>query len=204
MARVYVDLDDVLSQTALAFTRLLAESFDKHVALEEITSFDLSESFDLTDEELGRFMLEAHQPQRLLAVEPMPGAIDVLSAWQTEGYDVDVLTGRPPASGEVSRRWLHRHHMAHSELYFVDKYARYDESAWEGHEPVLQLAELHGDAYEVIVEDSLETAAYMAENTSARILLIDKPWNRDISKLPEATGARLERCADWSEIRRRF
>lgn len=199
MTRIYVDFDDVLAKTALAFTRLLEETFGKRVALEEITSFDLSKSFDLTQEEIDHFMVEAHRPERLLAVEPMEGAVDVLSAWHAQGCEIDVLTGRPPASGEVSREWLRRHGVPHSELYFVDKYSRYDQTAWEGHGRVLQMSELHGDTYDVVVEDSLKTASYLAEATPARILLFDRPWNRDVSALPESTVARIERCRDWDE-----
>ncbi len=200
MQRIYVDIDDVLSQTALAFTRILEESFGKRVGLEEITSFDLSVSFDLGPEELDAFMLEAHRPERLMEIEPMEGAVPVLDRWSERGWLIDVLTGRPPASTEVTRAWLDRHLVPHRELFFVDKYTRYDEAAWDGHGRVLQLEELHGDRYDLVVEDSLKTASYLAENTTARILLVDKPWNRDVSALPQPTVARLERCRDWTEI----
>ncbi len=204
MLRVYVDLDDVLAQTALAFTRLLAESFGKRVAVEEIHSFDLSKSFDLTADEIDRFMAEAHRPERLIEVEPMAGAVDVLDGWHARGCEIDVLTGRPPASSEVSRRWLDRHRVPHRKLYFVDKYKRYDETAWQGHGRVLQMSELDGDRYDLVIEDSLKTAAQLAESTTARILLMDKPWNRDTSALPESTVARMERCRDWSEVAAAF
>ncbi len=199
MTRIYVDFDDVLAKTALAFTHLLEETFGKRVALEEIHSFDLSKSFDLTQEEIDRFMVEAHRPERLIEVEPMEGAVDVLSAWHADGCEIDVLTGRPPSSSDVSREWLSRHRVPHRRLYFVDKYARYDEAAWEGHGRVLRMSELHGDAYDLVIEDSLKTASYLAEATTARVLLFDRPWNRDVSKLPETTVARIERCRDWPE-----
>ncbi len=200
MPRVYVDLDDVLAQTALSFTRLLAESFGKRVAVEEITSFDLSKSFNLTPEEIDRFMAEAHRPEHLIEVEPIEGAVEVLDGWHARGLEIDVLTGRPPASSDVSRRWLDRHRVPHRKLYFVDKYKRYDEAAWKGHGRVLRMSELDGDRYDLVIEDSLKTAAQLAESTTARILLLDKPWNRDVSALPEGTVARLERCRDWTEV----
>lgn len=204
MLRVYVDLDDVLSKTAVAFTRLLAETNGKQVDLEEITEFDLTVSFEMTQDELDAFMVEAHRPERLLAVEPMDGALEVLEDWAADGHQIDVLTGRPPASADASRAWLDRHGVPHRELFFVDKYTRYDESAWNGHGRVLRLEELHGDRYDVVVEDSLATAAYLAEATSARILLIDKPWNRGVAELSGSTVERLERCADWSEVAEAF
>ncbi len=92
--------------------------------------------------------------------------------------------------------------MPHSELFFVDKYSRFDDSAWDGHERVLQMSELHGDTYDLIIEDSLKTAAYLAETTTARVLLFDRPWNREVSHLPRSTVARIERCGDWQEAAR--
>ena len=202
--RLYVDFDDVLSQTARAFIRLLDETVGKRVEFEEITSFDLSKSFALGQEEIDAFMVEAHKPERLIGVEPIEGAIDTLQAWHDRGCRIDVLTGRPPSSERVSRDWLERHEVPHEGLYFVDKYTRYDDSAWHGHAPVLQLDELHGDTYDLVIEDSLKTASYLAEHTSARVLLLDRPWNRDVSELEESTVARIERCKNWHDVAAAF
>jgi len=204
MRRVYVDIDDVLSKTALAFTQLLARTFGKRIALEEITAFDLSKSFDLGPDELDAFMKEAHRPENLMAIEPMEGAIETLATWHADGWEIEVLTGRPPASAQATRDWLERHQVPHTELYFVDKYARYDESAWDGHAPVLPIEELAEHGYDLVVEDSLATAVRLAESTEAEIVLLDRPWNRDLDGLDEVTAARLDRCRDWDEVAARY
>jgi uncharacterized HAD superfamily protein len=200
MTRVYVDIDDVLSQTALAFTQLLEASFDKRIDLEEITDFDLSKSFDLDQAELEEFMREAHRDEYLMAIEPMEGAIDTLAAWHAAGHEIEVLTGRPPAAADVTRDWLEKHRVPHTELYFVDKYARYDESAWDGHAPVLRLDEIASHGYDLIIEDSLETAVRLAGAVDAEILLLDRPWNRNVTDVDQRIASRLGRCADWNEI----
>lgn len=200
MYRVYVDIDDVISQTALAFTRLLEHQFDKRVELDEITDFDLSKSFDLGPEELEEFMREAHRDEHLMAIEPMDGAIETLHSWQAGGCEIEVLTGRPPAAAEVTRDWLEKHGVPHSELYFVDKYARYDESAWDGHAPVLRLDELVEHDYDLVIEDSLETAVRLASAVDAEILLLDRPWNRNLSEVEQSITSQIGRCRDWSEI----
>ena len=203
MSRVYVDFDDVLAQTALSFTRLLEQSYDKRVALEEITHFDLSRSFDMSRDELEDFMREAHRSERLMAIEPMEGAIETLSVWAAHGWEIEVLTGRPPAADQATRDWLAKHRVPHAGLYFVDKYARYDESAWDGHSPVLRLEEVADHDYDLIVEDSLETAVRLAATTDAEIVLLDRPWNRDLEGVDHRTAARLGRYSDWHEIARR-
>ncbi len=204
MRHIYVDLDDVLAQTARGFLQILAEVFDKEVAFEEITQFDLGVSFDLTPEELDRFLVEAHRPERLMEFEPVDGAVDVLSRWAGEGRTVDILTGRPPSSNDASRAWLKRHDFPHREVFFVDKYTRYDDAAWEGHGRVLTLDELHGDRYDVVVEDSLKTAVYLAENTSARVLLLDRPWNRGVQEISKSTLDRIERLDSWEDVSARL
>lgn len=204
MPRIYVDLDDVLSQTARAFLRLLAADYGKVIELDAIESFDLSVSFGLDAEELRRFMHDAHRPELLLGIEPMPGADDSLGAWKRRGYEIHVMTGRPPAAAEVSRAWLGRHRMPHDALHFVDKYARYDPAAWDGAEPVLRLEDIATDGYRLFVEDSLATAAALARASAAPVALMDRPWNRDPSRIDGGTAATIHRCTGWSEIAERF
>lgn len=204
MPRIYVDLDDVLSQTAHAFLRLLAESYDKVVDFDRIESFDLGVSLGLGADELRRFMHDAHRPELLLGIEPVAGAAGALESWRRRGYEVHVMTGRPPATAEVSRAWLERHAMPHDALHFVDKYARYDPAAWEGPEPVLRLDDIAADGYRLFVEDSLTTAGFLARFSSAPVALMDRPWNRDLSRVDERAAAAFHRCTSWEEIAGRF
>lgn len=49
--KIYVDFDDILSETALYFSHLVKKMFGKYVPYENIKSFSLQKSFDLSDEE---------------------------------------------------------------------------------------------------------------------------------------------------------
>lgn len=204
VSRVYVDLDDVLSETAAALLDLLAERWGKVVEFESITHFDLTVSFDMSREELSEFMKEAHRPEILLEADPLPGAAEALGKWRAHGRHVAVLTGRPPSTESMSREWLELHAMPHDSLGFVDKYSRYDPEEWEVGTQVLELAELAADGYTLVVEDNLDTAAYLASASSAQVVLMDRPWNRDLSGVDPAVAARIQRCRDWPEIVDRF
>ena len=46
---IYVDLDDVLCETARGFLGLLQREFDRRVAFEDIRDFDLGVSFGLDE-----------------------------------------------------------------------------------------------------------------------------------------------------------
>ena len=103
---IYVDLDDVLCETGRGFVEVLRTEFGKAVDFEAIHSFDLGISFGLDREELHRFMKVAHAPEVLLGMHPIEGAAEALEGWRSSGYEVRVVTGPPPETEEISRRWL--------------------------------------------------------------------------------------------------
>ena len=47
--RIYVDVDDVISKTTDTYAGIIAREFGKHVRFEDVVTFDLKESFGLTD-----------------------------------------------------------------------------------------------------------------------------------------------------------
>lgn len=202
MARVYVDLDDVLSQTIRGLLALLERQHGRRVSEEEVRHFDLGHSFGLGREELDAFMREAHRPAALEALEPRPGAARALRSWAEDGHDVFVMTGRPPSAEAPSRRWLQTHDIPHTKLACVNKYGRAD---WYDDAPeALPLDALAGLDFSLAVEDSLEIAIHLAESCQLTVALMDQPWNRDARGLRPATAARIVRCRGWEEVLARF
>ena len=63
--KFYVDFDDCLCETAKSFSAIALRMFGKNVPYENIHSFNLQQSFELTDDEYERFMIEGHQPAPL-------------------------------------------------------------------------------------------------------------------------------------------
>ena len=61
--KIYVDFDDCLCETARAFTLIAERLFRKKVPYEEVRFFNLKTSFDLTDEEYEKMMIEGHLPE---------------------------------------------------------------------------------------------------------------------------------------------
>ncbi len=66
---VYVDMDDVLCQTALRCLAIIEREFGKQVAYEQITTFDLGQACGLKAEELAELFRIVHQPDELLGIE---------------------------------------------------------------------------------------------------------------------------------------
>jgi len=199
--RIYVDLDDVLSQTIRGLTRLLERHCGRRVDADAVEHFDLARSFDLDAEELRTFMQLAHRPEELDGLEPIPGGARVLASWVERGYAVSVMTGRPPACEPVSRRWLERHEIPHHELQCVDKYAQ---RQWAGGDRGVSLDELMEREFRLAIEDSLDVAVHLVERCRVRVALLDRPWNRDTSGLTPTTAAAIVRCQSWEDVAARF
>jgi uncharacterized protein len=196
--KIYVDLDDVLCDTASGFIFLLEKLHGKSMCFDQVTSFDLARSFGLPPEEFEIFMERAHQPEVLSLLEPINGAIRVLKSWQNYGYEIHIVTGRPPSTFDSSKDWLCNHSVPYTSLIFVNKYDR-------GQLSSVQLAResLASVGFCFAVEDSASFVQYLATVLNTHVALFDRPWNRDSSFSLE-NHSNVTRCKNWEEIRRVF
>jgi uncharacterized HAD superfamily protein len=195
---IYVDYDDVLSETARAFLDLLAEHFDKWVSFEAITSFDLGISFDLNASEYERFMALAHEPQVLAGFMPIAGAISALERLIAKGYEIAIITGRPASSAPASQAWLEQHSVPYHTLTFVDKYGRGDPQA--PNSKAITLKELRQLSFCFAVEDSGDMARFIAEEMGLPVALLERPWNKGYRFSSPESQALIKRCADWDQV----
>lgn len=193
---VYIDFDDVLCETARAFTGLLEREFGKRVAFEDIHAFNLGQSFGLSDSELDRLMELGHQPEFLENLEPVPGALEGLRRWADAGSEVWIMTGRPASTEAVCAGWLRAYDVPHARLLFVDKYGR--NLLPGGTAPTLTLDELVQMDFALAVEDAPRMADHLARHTSWPVAVIARPWN--VRASIDAGDGRLHRCRDWPHI----
>jgi uncharacterized HAD superfamily protein len=191
MKRIYVDLDDVISRTTDTYSAVIEQEFGIQVRFEDLTCFDLKLSFNLTDREYRHFFDRIHQPDMLMGFEPVPGARKMLARWIDAGHRVDIVTGRPPSARDVSLSWLDRQKIAYTEFIMVDKYNR----TGTDHPGVISKTQLSNCQYDLAVEDSLETARFLAEHMDVPVLLYDRPWNACPAGHPG-----IIRVASWQDI----
>ena len=191
MAHVYVDVDDVITDSAGTYLRIVAREFGKNAALEDMVTFNLQHSFGLSDKEYSHLVAVAHTPEEILAMTPCPGALETLARWKADGHGIHIVTGRPTSTLETSQQWLRDHAVAYDSFTIVDKYQRPDMDP----EIALPLSELQKQSFSLAVEDSAPMAAYLAEKMDTPVALVDRPWNRDAQ-----TNGRVTRCRDWDQI----
>jgi hypothetical protein len=188
---IYVDLDDVLCHAARHFLIVVEREFGKCMAYEQLTNFDVGHSCGLSREERDELYRIVHRPNELLSMAPVSEAIAVLKRWEEQGFDIAIVTGRPPESVEVSLAWLAKHRISHSSFTVVDKYSRFRTDDTNA----ISLAELATRRFCWAVEDSLPMAQYLADQMNLPVALIDCPWNQS-----EETFVGIDRYRDWEAI----
>jgi uncharacterized HAD superfamily protein len=188
---IYVDLDDVLCHAARHFLIVVEREFGKCMAYEQLTNFDVGHSCGLSREERDELYRIVHRPNELLSMAPVSEAIAVLKRWEEQGFDIAIVTGRPPESVEVSLAWLAKHRISHSSFTIVDKYSRFRTDDTNA----ISLTELATRRFCWAVEDSLPMAHYLADQMNLPVVLIDCPWNQS-----EETLVGIDRYRDWQAI----
>lgn len=193
--RLYVDIDDVLADATAVLIDLARDLFAREVEYQDCHSFDLGESFGLSPAQRDLLLDAAHADAVVESMVAVEGASQILTAWEAKGHEVHIVTGRPPETLPATRRWLLRENMRHETLASVDKYGRQE------HLPhAVPLSRLAERRFDVAIEDSVPMARYLVEEVGARVLLLDRPWNRDVSEVPRAARSRIQRVSSWTEI----
>lgn len=199
---IYIDVDDVISDTTVIFPLLLKQHFGKTIDFEAITSFDLGKSFRLNKEELARFMNIAHSPEIIADYKPRPGAIESINSLILRGYEIAIVTGRPVFTRSLTQEWLVKHTIPFHHLIFVDKYSR----TFPGTDALgtISLETFSKMNFCFAVEDSGYMANYLSESMKIPVALMDRPWNRISPYLENTSTGLISRCQDWSDVMKTF
>lgn len=191
MPAIYVDLDDVISETTRHYVKIIENEFGKSVAFENIISFDLKESFLLTNREYEHFFELVHKPEIILELEPVEGVIDVLHKWKNMGIEIFVVTGRLTSAYESSLEWLKSNKVPFDFFIMVDKYSRdgIDKNI------AMSLESFSEMGFTAAIEDSVEMSSFISHVMNREVILYDRPWNRSAFN-----DNYIRRCMSWHEI----
>ena len=195
--RIYVDIDDVLCETAASLCEIVAREFGRHVAYEDVFQFDLQDVFGLTDAEMRRFMVVSHDPDNLKAFPVTDGAAEGIAALRAAGHTVEIVTGRPASSHVATERWLAEHGFGGMGVTYVDKYGRADCYARNPDDPPsITLAELLDRRYDVAIDDSPKVLGPLADAwPNTRLLVFSRPWNKTLHLAPN-----MVRVEGWKAV----
>lgn len=191
---IYVDLDDVLCQAARHFLVIVEREFNKRVEYSQLIHFDVGRSCQLAPEQTELLYQIVHRPDELLRMAPIDEAIAALRQWADQGFEIAIVTGRPPESREVSLAWLERHGVPFHSFTVVDKYGRFAAGT-----DAISLEQLARRRYSWAVEDSLPMARFLGAEMRLPVALVDRPWNR-----ADPAPANVDRFSDWPALAERM
>lgn len=191
---IYIDFDDVLCETAAAFTVMAHDMFGVNVPYEEVHFFDLQKSFGLTSEQYEAMMIRGHLPEVLLSYKETPGASKIVNSWIDCGHNVFIMTGRPASAYEPSRQWLDQHGLERVKLYCVNKYGR--DSFIKNSTFGLELEDFYKMPFDFAVEDSPSAFKHLLHLTDCKVAVFDRPWNQTA----EFPNENYVRCPGWDAI----
>ena len=191
MLPIYVDLDDVLADTTKSYVKIVRREFGKKILFEDVFSFDLKVSFRLTDREFESFFRMAHQPEVLMEIAPIEGAIRTLEQWVRIGYKVWIVTGRLTIAYDASIEWLAKHHVPHDSFVMLDKYARDNVD----HNIAMSMEDFSEKNFCLAIEDSVDMAKYLSNKMKIPVAMVTRPWNQKA-----ALSEKINRYESWGEI----
>ncbi|MHC4270904.1 MAG: 5' nucleotidase, NT5C type [Planctomycetota bacterium] len=195
MLPIYVDFDDVLADTTKSFLKILEREFGKRVNFEDIFSFDLKASFDLSDSEFELFFQRVHQPEVIREFAPIEGAVGVLEEWIELGYQISIVTGRLTCAYEASLDWLSKHNVPYHSFMMVDKYSRENINT----KIAVSMEEFSEMQFSLAIEDSAKMALHLSQKMGIPVALIDRPWNRRAN-----LNHKINRYTSWYDIQNDF
>ncbi len=194
--RVYVDMDDVLCETAASLCGMAEREFARRVRYEDVKHFDLQKVFSLDDGEMAAFRALSHSPQMLSSYPKTAGAVEGMRALAAAGHRVEIVTGRPASANCGTLAWLASAGLGEFPVAYVDKYGRADCFARSADDPpTFSTTELKARRYDIAVDDSPLALDILADWPETRVLVFNRPWNAAYTLAPN-----MKRVSGWKEI----
>jgi uncharacterized HAD superfamily protein len=188
---IYLDLDDVICDTAVNYIQLVEQLFGKKFTFDDIHSFDLQQSFNLSIEQNSFMFAAAHQRDFTMSLQPINGAVPTLNKLKSMGYYLSIVTGRHTITYQDTLEWLTLHAVPYDRFIMVDKYKR----AETDRNIAIPMETLSQMSFFLAIEDNCDMASHLSTTMDTRVKLYDRPWNRTM-----ATGAGVERFFDWQQL----
>jgi len=193
---LYIDIDDVVAATSKKIPEIVSAQLGKPAAYDDMTTFNLKTAFKLNDNQYNKLMFHLHTDDIINELEVVEHAAGSIMQLKKSGFNIELITGRPPEVYESTITWLKNHHIYFDHLYFFDKYNRYKSGV--KHDHLIDQSVFSTMTFRFAIEDSFDMACKLAE-TGTDVALFNRPWNQgeDIYHKGKNT---IYRCHNWKDI----
>ena len=177
--KIAIDIDSTLHHYWDTFAAAAKRRFGVSLPYEHQYTWEISQ---LKPEQLKACIAETHCGQAVLAAEPYPGAVEVVSRWHEQGHWIHITSHRAVEAHDATAQWLDR-----IGLPYHDLYCSYDK--------ISRAAEIGID---VLVDDSPVNLQRAIDRGMVGATLVH-PWNRELIEEEDVVAA-----DDWPELERKL
>ena len=188
---IAVDMDDVLFDFIDYFFDWHDQQYGTALQVSDVVADAFWEVWGGTREEAAERIPRFWAESDLLAMEPMPGAVDALHALKTH-YRLIVISARDTRTTDISRAWLDRYFdgIFDDATLGISDPMRHPDKRLTKADLCLQLG-VHA-----LIDDQLRNVQECADVGIRGILFGDSSWNQS-DTLPKG----VVRVADWDSVR---
>lgn len=186
---IAVDADEILAAFLEHFLIYHNSRYETNLSKADVFSFKLEELFGIPEDEVLSRMNSYYEEGEVLKIEVVPGAIEGVNNLLKKGYELQIITARPPFYKEVTVEWVGKH--------FPDKFKQihFAFNPFNKNSEKLTKAQICKQiGAKVLIDDNLVNALDCAKN-GILVYLMDAPWNQ-VEDLP----SNIVRVKSWSEI----
>jgi uncharacterized HAD superfamily protein len=186
---IAVDADEILAAFIEHFLIYHNEKYQTDVSKDKVFTFKLETLFNIDETLVLSRMNEYYDNREVLKIEPVEGSIEGINQLLKKGYELQIVTARPPFYKELTVEWVEKHFPdKFQQIHFAfNPYNRNSEKMTKA-----QICKQIGA--KVLLDDNLVNALDCASN-GITVYLMDAPWNQT-DDLPE----NIIRVKSWKEI----
>jgi len=120
--RILVDIDSTLYDMVPLFARCAAVKYGVKFSARDYDHWDYWQKIGMTLEQWLGTIDASHEPARVLANRPFPGAVAAIRAWAASGAKIYIVSDRKPVAFEATGRWLNAIGLPKHELYLAPRF----------------------------------------------------------------------------------
>jgi uncharacterized HAD superfamily protein len=177
--RIAIDIDSTLHHYWDLLEEVAQRRFGVQIPYADQVVWEIDR---LKPEQLRAAVKETHSEAQILAGEPYPGAVEVVSRWHEQGHFIHITSHRAGEAHAATAQWLEQIGLPYDDLY-----CSYDK--------VSRCTELGID---LLIDDSPENLRRAIDAGIAAATIVH-PWNRELVAEEDIVAAE-----DWPELARRL
>jgi len=168
--KIAVDLDGVLAESMLVWCDRANREFGTQLNMEDLDSWSSWKRFSISKDDFYRLLDETWIDwEQIPPTEP--GIADKVGRIEKFG-DIDIVTGRSRGTEEAAKSWVENQKVRYRHFVRV--------AGWR--DKILL-------NYDVYIDDAPDLMPLVSHSPTAWAILYDRPWNRDVPRMPKVLKA---------------